>query len=65
MNETDSYWFATINAEKVVKQRAICALPVDPIAVAKDLGIEVFAKPVSAQGVSGMLLTARGAIAVF
>ena len=45
-----------IAAEKVVKERAISKLPVNPIALAQDLGIKVVAKPASAQGVSGILL---------
>lgn len=45
-----------IVAEKVVKEQAITKLPVDPISLAQDLGIEVIAKPASTQGVSGILL---------
>ena len=56
MKKPDLYWPATLAAERVVKERAIATLPVNPIAVAKDLGIEVMAKPSSARGVSGMLL---------
>ena len=56
MNKPDPYWPASLTAEKVVKDRNILTLPVDPIALACDLGIEVMAKPASAQGVSGMLL---------
>ena len=56
MNKTDPYWSATLAAERVVKERAISALPIDPIALARDLGIEVFPKPARVQGVSGMLL---------
>ena len=56
MNKTDHYWSATLAAEKVVRERSISALPVDPIAIARNLGIKVMAKPTSAQGVSGMLL---------
>lgn len=56
MKKPDLYWPATLAAERIVKERAIATLPVDPIAVAKDLGIEVMAKPPSARGVSGMLL---------
>ena len=56
MKKPDLYWPATLAAERIVKDRAIATLPVDPIAVAKDLGIEVMAKPPSAPGVSGMLL---------
>ena len=54
MSRNDPYWPATLAAEKVVQERGITALPVDPIAIARDLGIEVRAKPT--QGVSGMLL---------
>lgn len=56
MNKTDPYWSATLVAERVVKERAISALPVDPIALARDLGIKVLPKPARVQGVSGMLL---------
>lgn len=56
MSRNDPYWLATLAAEKVVNERGITALPVDPIALAGDLGIEVMAKPARAQGVSGMLL---------
>ena len=45
-----------IAAEKVVKEQAITELPVNPIALAQDLGIKVVAKPSGAQGVSGILL---------
>ena len=64
MSKTDPYWSATIAAEKVVKERAISALPVDPIVLAQDLGIEVVAKPASAQGVSGMLLRRGNAFGI-
>ncbi len=56
MSRSDPYWLATQAAEKVVNERGIAALPVDPIALARDIGIEVMAKPARAQGVSGMLL---------
>ncbi len=45
-----------IAAEKVVKERAVIKLPVNPIALAQDLGIEVLPKPADNQGVSGILL---------
>ena len=64
MSKVDPYWSATIAAEKVVKERAISALPVDPIALAQDLDIEVVAKPASAQGVSGMLLRIGNAFGI-
>ncbi len=56
MSPGDPYWLATLAAENVVKERRIAALPVDPIALASNLGIEVKAKSARAQGVSGMLL---------
>ena len=40
----------------VIKAHGITALPVDPIAIARGVDIEVWPKPVSASGVSGMLL---------
>ncbi len=43
-------------AENFIKERKITALPVDPIAIAQSLDIEVCAKPPSSEGVSGMLL---------
>ena len=52
----DPYLSASLAAEKVVKEHGISTLPVDPIALAKSLGILVKAKPASARGVSGMLL---------
>lgn len=56
MKKPDLYWPATLEAEKVVKDRNIDALPVDPIAIAIDLGIDVMAKPADTLGVSGMLV---------
>ena len=56
MKKPDLHRPATLVAEQVVKERAVATLPVDPIAIAKGLGIEVMAKPSNAQGVSGMLL---------
>ena len=56
MNKTDPYLAATLTAENVVRDRSISALPVDPIAIARDLGFKVMPKPDSAPGVSGMLL---------
>ena len=56
MIRDDPYWAASLAAEKVVREHGIATLPVDPIAVAQFIGIEVRAKPAHAQGVSGMLL---------
>ena len=43
-------------AEQFIKDNKITGLPVDPVQIAKDLEIEVVAKPASSKGVSGMLL---------
>ncbi|MXX05286.1 MAG: ImmA/IrrE family metallo-endopeptidase [Acidimicrobiia bacterium] len=56
MNRKDGYLVATHIGEKTVRKYGIDKLPVDPIALAKRLGIEVQPKPASAEGVSGMLL---------
>lgn len=56
MSTGDPYWLATLAAENVVRECGIAALPVDPITLARDLGIEVKAKSARAKGVSGMLL---------
>jgi hypothetical protein len=53
---TNPYLAASLQAEQVVRERRISAFPVDPLAIARDLDIEVMAKPASAKGVSGMLL---------
>jgi hypothetical protein len=64
MSPSDSYWLATLAAENVVKERRIATLPVDPIALARDLGIEVKTKSVGANGVSGMLLRVGNAFGI-
>ncbi len=64
MSLNDPYRLATLAAEKVVQERGITALPVDPIAIARDLAIEVMAKPTHAQGVSGMLLRVGNAYGI-
>lgn len=56
MIRDDPYWAASLAAEKVVRENGIASLPVDPIALARAVGIKVMAKPATAQGVSGMLL---------
>ena len=56
MRRIDPYRPAMIVAEKTIKEQAITKLPVNPIAIAKKIGIEVVPKPASTQGVSGMLL---------
>lgn len=56
MNYTERFSRASLIAQQVVSQQGITALPVDPIAVAQSCEIEVRAKPITTQGVSGMLL---------
>jgi hypothetical protein len=55
MMRSDSYLLASLEGEQVIRERGISAFPVDPVAIARDLDIEVVAKPVR-EGVSGMLL---------
>jgi hypothetical protein len=54
MRRTSSH-FATQQGEQVVRERGL-SLAVDPIALVRDLGIEVAPKPARAGGVSGMLI---------
>ena len=56
MNKADPYAFAVRHAEQVIGDHTIVALPVDPIAIARSLGIEVQAKSPGTTGVSGMFL---------
>jgi Zn-dependent peptidase ImmA (M78 family) len=56
MRKADPYNFAAAAAERVIREQGITSLPVDPIAIARSLGIDVQAKPSSNAGVSGMLI---------
>lgn len=56
MSRNDPEWTAWLACAKVIKDHGITALPVDPIAVARNVDIEVRPKPASSLGVSGMLL---------
>jgi Zn-dependent peptidase ImmA (M78 family) len=56
MKRTSLYDRATATAERVVRDHAITALPVDPVAIAERHDIEVVAKPAAHGGVSGMLI---------
>lgn len=47
---------AAAEASRVIRERNITKLPVDPMGLARANGIEVIAKPASARGVSGMLI---------
>jgi Zn-dependent peptidase ImmA (M78 family) len=55
MKRSDPYLLVSLQGEQVVRERGISAFPVDPVAIARDLDIEVVEKPVR-EGVSGMLL---------
>lgn len=52
----DEHSHATRAAERVVRELGIRGFPIDPIAIARSLSIEVVAKPAWAAGVSGMFL---------
>lgn len=53
---SDLYAQAAYQAEKVLRERGIASLPVDPMGIARSVGIEVIPKSTSSAGVSGMLL---------
>lgn len=56
MTTTDPYAFATLAAEQIIKGLGVNVLPVNPKDVARGRGIEVVAKPMENEGVSGMLI---------
>ena len=56
MRKADPYNFAAAAAERVIREQGITSLPVDPVAIARSIGIDVQAKPASNAGVSGMLI---------
>jgi Zn-dependent peptidase ImmA (M78 family) len=56
MIKSDPYAFALLAAEQIIKGLGIVALPVDPKEVARERGIEVVAKGMENEGVSGMLV---------
>lgn len=56
MSKTDPYAFASLAAEQIIKGMGGITLPVDPKGIARGRGIEVVAKPMENDGVSGMLL---------
>lgn len=53
-NPFDRYEEACRCAEQFLIEQNITALPIDPIAIAKDLSIEIFPKPAKSAGASGM-----------
>lgn len=52
---SDPYLFATQHGEQVARERGL-TFPINPMALARDIGITVTAKPAQAVGVSGMLI---------
>lgn len=56
MTGADPYAAAALCAEQVIVDQGIVSLPVDPVALAKQLGFTVVAKPTTITGVSGMFL---------
>lgn len=59
----DPHAFAALAAEQLVKGMGL-SLPINPITVARDNGIEVAAKPVGSKGVSGMLIRVGNEFAI-
>lgn len=64
MSRDDSYDFAMLEAGEVIDEHRIITLPVDPIAIARSLDIEVTPKPAHTEGVSGMFLRVGNAYAI-
>lgn len=56
MIKSDPCAFASLAAEQIVKGLGIATLPVDPKEIARGRGIDVVAKPIEDEGVSGMLV---------
>lgn len=56
MSRSDPAKLAVFSAEKLIRDRGITTLPIDPFAIASERGIEVVKKPASSAGVSGMLI---------
>ncbi len=56
MTKTDPYAFASLAAEQIINGLGIATLPIDPKAIALGRNIEVVAKPMENEGVSGMLV---------
>jgi hypothetical protein len=56
MRKAGLYNQAAAAAERVIQQYGITTLPVDPMAIARSVGIEVKEKPASSCGVSGVLI---------
>jgi hypothetical protein len=56
MTRGDPCAFATLAAEKMIREMDDACLPIDPIAIARSRNIEVVPKPARDVGVSGMLI---------
>jgi hypothetical protein len=60
----DPYSFGSLAAGQIVKGLGITALPIDPIAIARDRDIDVVAKSARDAGVSGMLIRVGNEFAI-
>lgn len=56
MIKSDPYAFASTAAEQIIKGMGVVSFPIDPKAIARERGIQVVAKPMESEGVSGMLV---------
>jgi len=63
-NSFDRYEDASRFAERFLSEHKISSLPVDPVPIALNLGIEVYPKPTKSKGASGMLLRVGEAYAI-
>lgn len=64
MIKTDPYAFASVAAEQIIKGLGIASLPINPKEIACGRGIDVVAKSVGDQGVSGMLVRVGNEFAI-
>lgn len=64
MTGSDPYAFASLAAEQLIKGWGINILPIDPVAIARNLEIEVVPKPARDAGVSGMLIRVGNEFAI-
>ncbi len=64
MNRNSIQFKAASVAEKVVSDQGIKQLPVDPIAIAHNLDIEVTPQPIHSRGVSGMLMRVNNSFGI-
>lgn len=64
MSLSDPLAFAAVAAEQIIKGLGITALPIDPMAIARDRGFEVEANPSTRPGVSGMLVRVGNEFAI-